>query len=98
MYVHTLCMRIHVQMYGMICVHMYLGYIMCVFLFYFKRPRANNVASTRGNGGTLGKPFPYILYIIYIYLYIYGGLLLILHIKYWSAYLYVVIYAQAYTI
>ena len=29
-------------------------------------------------------------------LYLYGGLLLILHIKYWSTYLYVVIYAQAY--
>ena len=29
-------------------------------------------------------------------LYLYGGLFLILHIKYWSTYLYVVIYAQAY--
>ena len=28
-------------------------------------------------------------------LYLYGGLFLILHIKYWSTYLYVVIYAQA---
>ena len=31
-------------------------------------------------------------------LYLYGGLFLILHIKYWSTYLYVVIYAQSYTI
>jgi hypothetical protein len=29
-------------------------------------------------------------------LYLYGGLFLILYIKYWSTYLYVVIYAQAY--
>jgi hypothetical protein len=29
-------------------------------------------------------------------LYLYGGLFLILHIKYWSTYLYVVIYAQSY--
>ncbi len=28
-----------------------------------------------------------------LYLYLYGGLLLILHIKYWSTYLYGVIYA-----
>ena len=31
-------------------------------------------------------------------LYLYGGLFLILHIKYWSTYLYVVIYAQSHNI